>query len=70
MTIAVAVAVAVVVVVILFAAILVSRRRPSRDDGVASFQRHLGALSPEARRQSIQRARKPDDRDDDGTGGR
>ena len=32
--------------------------RPRRDDGVASFQRHLDALSPEARRQVIDRVKK------------
>ncbi len=50
--------VAAVVVAIVVVALAVSRRRPSRDDGVASFQRHLGALSPEARRQVIDRVRR------------
>jgi hypothetical protein len=34
------------------------RRPPRREDGVASFQRHLDALSPEARRQVIDRVKK------------
>ncbi len=33
-------------------------RHPRREDGVASFQRHLDALSPEARRQVIDRVKK------------
>lgn len=36
------------------------RRTPRRDDGVASFQRHLDALSPQARRQVIDRVKKGD----------
>jgi uncharacterized protein HemX len=41
--------------------IAVQRRRPPRrEDGVASFQRHLDALSPEARRQVIDRVKKGD----------
>jgi uncharacterized membrane protein len=56
----------VVLVIVLVAAIaavgvVVSRRRPPRrDDGVASFQRHLDALSPQARRQVIDRVKKDD----------
>lgn len=53
----VVIVVAVVVVAIVVVALAVSRRRPSRNDGVAAFQRHLGALSPEARRQVIDRVR-------------
>lgn len=65
--------VAAVVVAIVVVALAVSRRRPSRDDGVASFQRHLGALSPEARRQVIDRVRRAEDggvNDDGAKGGR
>lgn len=36
-------------------ALFVARRTPSSDDGVASFRKHLDALSPEARRQVIDR---------------
>lgn len=58
-----------VVVAVVVVALAASRRRPSRDDGVAAFQRHLGALSPEARRQVIDRVRKAEDGTDgvDGT---
>jgi hypothetical protein len=65
----VVVVVAVVVVAIVVLALAASRRRPSRDDGVADFRRHLGALSPEARRQVIDRVRKAEDGADDGEGG-
>jgi hypothetical protein len=53
----VAVAVAAVAVVGFLAT---QRRPPRREDGVASFQRHLDALSPEARRQVIDRVKKGD----------
>jgi hypothetical protein len=46
----------VVVAVVVLAAVLfliVGRRRP--DDGVTSFRRHIDALSPEARREVIER---------------
>ena len=53
-----------VVVVIALGGLLyvaVQRHRPPRrEDGVASFQRHLDALSPEARRQVIDRVKKDD----------
>ncbi len=34
------------------------RRHHQREDGVVKFQRHLGALSPEARRSVVQRDRR------------
>lgn len=37
--------------------VLAARRRPRTDDGVAQFQRHISALSPEARREVIDRVR-------------
>lgn len=37
---------------------VVRARAPRREDGVASFQRHLDALSPQARRQVIDRVKK------------
>jgi hypothetical protein len=40
----------VVICVVVFAALATSRRTPSSNDSVAEFQRHLNALSPEARR--------------------
>ena len=44
---------------LLYVTVLRSRTQ-RRDDGVASFQRHLDALSPEARRQVIDRVKKGD----------
>jgi hypothetical protein len=48
--------VAAIFVVGLLGAYLVARR-PRRDDGVASFRRHIDALSPEARREVMNRVR-------------
>ena len=49
------------------------RRPPRREDGVASFQRHLDALSPEARRPTVQRledvTRRDEPASDSGTEG-
>lgn len=45
----------VIVCVAIVLALAIARRTPSSDDGVASFRRHLDALSPEARRQVIDR---------------
>ena len=45
----------VAVCLAIFFALAVARRTPSSDDGVASFRKHLDALSPEARRQVIDR---------------
>lgn len=51
----------VVVAAIGLAVFVIQRRRPPRrEDGVASFQRHLDALSPQARRQVIDRVKKDD----------
>ena len=44
----------VVICVVVFAAFATSRRTPSSNDSVADFQRHLNALSPEARRQTVE----------------
>lgn len=38
---------------------LLRQRVPRSDDGVHSFQQHLNALSPEARRHSIDRVKDP-----------
>ncbi len=52
-------AVIVIVVVLLAAAAFLGlRRRPRQDDGVKTFRRHIDALSPEARREVIDRARR------------
>ena len=48
-----------VVVVVGVGAMLVSRRR--RPDGVAAFQRHIDALSPEARRPVVDQVQQLED---------
>ena len=62
------VVIVVAVVVLLLLALLVVRSR--RNDPVASFQRHIDALGPEARRPTVDRVRRFDDdsdeTDDDG----
>jgi len=54
---------AVVVLVALAARLL--RRRQRQDPGIDGFRRHIDALSPEARREVMDRVRPPAD-DDDG----
>ncbi len=54
--------IAIVVVLLAAAAFLGLRRRPRQDDGVQTFRRHIDALSPEARREVIDRARRHDAR--------
>lgn len=44
-----------IVVVAAIVVFVLSRRRPSHEPGVASFQRHISALSSDARRESISR---------------
>jgi hypothetical protein len=51
----------VVVVVAVVVALVVLRRSPRHDSGVTRFQRHIGALSPEARRAVLDRATPPPD---------
>ena len=52
----------ILIVVLLFVTVMAaSRRTPSSDDGVADFQRHLNALSPEARRVVLDRQRMAED---------
>ena len=60
------VAVAIVVVVVVFALVLRRRRNP---DPVDSFRRQIDALSPEARRPTIDRGRASDDPADQATVG-
>ena len=59
--------IAIVVVLAILAVILLRSRRT---DPVASFQRHIDALGPEARRPTVDRVRRFDDdsdeTDDDG----
>ncbi len=59
--------VAAAVVVVGLAVLLVRSRRPRLDHGLDSWRRHIDALSPEARRQVIDRVRgsePPADQDD------
>jgi hypothetical protein len=50
-----------VVMVIAIAVMFRMRRGPRQDEGMHSFRRHIDALSPEARREVIDRARKHDE---------
>lgn len=56
-----AVAVALLVVIGLIA----YTRRPRQDAGLTSFRRHIDALSPESRREILDRARPLQDGEDD-----
>ena len=61
--------VGILVVVLLFVVVMMaSRRTPSSDDGVADFQRHLNALSPESRRVVLDRQRMAGDMEEDQDG--
>jgi preprotein translocase subunit SecG len=51
----------VVVVLVVLAVVLVVFRRPRQDEGMSSFRRHIDALSPEARREVQDRARRHDE---------
>ena len=64
----VVVVIAVIAVLLVAVGFLAFRRRPRQDDGLRSFRRHIDALSPEARREVQDRARRHDggDRDDPG----
>ena len=54
-----------VVVVVIVAVLLVVTRRPRHEPGVDSFRRHIDALSPEARREVMDRVRPPQADDDE-----
>lgn len=43
-------------------------RRPRQEPGVVSFRRHIDALSPEARREVMDRVRPPQSDDQEGPG--
>ena len=58
------VAIIVVAVVLALVALLWFIRRPRVDQGLDSWRRHIDALSPEARRQVIDRVRGPEPRTD------
>ena len=47
--------IAVLVVVVVLAVVFLARRSRPSEDGVASFRRHIDELSPEARREVIER---------------
>ena len=64
----VVVVIAVIVVLLVGVLFLAVRRRPRQDDGLRSFRRHIDALSPEARREVQERARRHNGGDRDGSG--
>lgn len=53
--------VVLVAMLVTAAVILGSRRRPRQDEGMQTFRRHIDALSPEARREVMDRARRHDE---------
>lgn len=65
-----ALVIALVVVLLVVLVMLGLRRRPRQDEGMQTFRRHIDALSPEARREVMDRARRHDARHDvrDGAG--
>ncbi len=53
------VGIVVVVLLVIGAGLLLGlSRRPRQDEGMATFRRHIDALSPEARRDVMDRARR------------
>jgi hypothetical protein len=48
----------IVALVVLVVVIIGMRRRPRQDEGMQNFRRHIDALSPEARREVHDRARR------------
>ncbi len=58
----------VAVVVIALAVLVIVARKPRQEPGVASFRRHIDALSPEARREVMDRVRPPDSNQQEGQG--
>ena len=50
--------IALVAVLVVAVVIFGTRRRPDQDDGMQTFRRHIDALSPEARREVMDRARR------------
>lgn len=56
--------VGLVVVVVLLLGIMLSRGGPRQEPGVVSFRKHIDALSPEARREVMDRVRPPRDESD------
>ena len=62
----VAIGIGIAIVAVAFAVWIVARRAPRQDSGMTSFRRHIDALSPEARREVMDRVRGPEDRPSDG----
>ena len=54
----------IAIVVVVLAVLVIVLRRPRQEPGVASFRRHIDALSPEARREVMDRHRSQDDSND------
>jgi hypothetical protein len=60
------VVIGVVVLVVIVVAVLLSRGGARQEPGVVSFRKHIDALSPEARREVMDRVRpKPQDDSDE-----
>lgn len=58
----------VAIVVVVLAVLVIVARKPRQEPGVASFRRHIDALSPEARREVMDRVRPPDSNQQEGQG--
>jgi hypothetical protein len=56
---------AVAVVMLVAIGLIAYTRRPRQDAGLTSFRRHIDALSPESRREMIDRVRPSQEADDD-----
>jgi hypothetical protein len=64
-TVTVVVALAAIVLLIVIG-LLAYSRRPRQDAGLTSFRRHIDALSPESRREVMDRVRPTHQNNDDG----
>ncbi|MDP9464572.1 MAG: hypothetical protein M3P52_08110 [Actinomycetota bacterium] len=58
---------AAAVVLLLAIGLIAYTRRPRQDAGLTSFRRHIDALSPESRREVMDRVRPSQQTDDDST---
>jgi len=67
MTTVIVIGVALVIVIALV--VLFARGGPRQEPGVVSFRKHIDALSPEARREVMDRVRPPNDNDNDRSDG-
>jgi hypothetical protein len=59
---------AAAVVMLVAIGLVAFSRRPRQDAGLTSFRRHIDALSPEARREVVDRVRPSQETDDDSHG--